>query len=50
MDDSASSQNTLHTTESAQFNSLFLPTTISLTPRFCQKREVLLLFFAENAQ
>jgi hypothetical protein len=29
---------------------VFSPTTISLTPRFCQKRKVWLRFFAENAQ
>jgi hypothetical protein len=40
----------LYTTESAQFNSPFLPTTISLTPRFRRKRKVRLPFFAENAQ
>jgi hypothetical protein len=40
----------LYTAESAQFNSLFSPTTISLTPRFRQKREVWLPFFAKNAQ
>jgi hypothetical protein len=27
-----------------------MPTTISLTPRFCWKREVWLRFIAENAQ
>jgi hypothetical protein len=47
---SASSLNMLYTYESAQFYSAFLPTTISLTPRFCQKHEVWLCFFAENAQ
>ncbi len=36
--------------ESAQFYSTFSPTTISLTPRFCRKREVWLRFLAENAQ
>jgi hypothetical protein len=46
----ASSQNTLYTAESAQFYSAFSLTTISLTPRFCGKREVWLNFFAENAQ
>jgi hypothetical protein len=40
----------LYTSESAQLNSPFSPTTISLTPRFRQKREVWLPFFAENAQ
>jgi hypothetical protein len=40
----------LYTAESAQFNSLFSPTTISLTPRFRRKREVWLPFFAENDQ
>jgi hypothetical protein len=40
----------LYTAESAHFNSPFSPTMISLTPRFCQKREVWLPFFAENAQ
>ncbi len=40
----------LYTAESAQFNSPFSPTTISLTPRFRQKRGVWLPFFAENAQ
>jgi hypothetical protein len=39
----------LYTAESAQFNSPFSPTTISLTPRFRQKREVWLPFFAEYA-
>ncbi len=29
---------------------MFSPTTISLTPRFCQKRKVWLCFFAENAE
>ncbi len=46
----ASSLNTLYTAKSAQFNSAFSPTTISLTPRFRWKREVWLCFFAENAQ
>ncbi len=46
----ASSLNTLCTAESAQFNFTFLPTTISLTPRFRWKRQVWLRFFAENAQ
>jgi hypothetical protein len=36
--------------KSTQFYSAFLPSTISLTPRFCRKYEVLLRFFAENAQ
>jgi hypothetical protein len=40
----------LYTAESAQFNSPFSPTTISLTPRFRRKREVWLPFFAKNAQ
>jgi hypothetical protein len=40
----------LFTAKSAKFNSPFSPTTISLTPRFRQKREVWLPFFAENAQ
>ncbi len=40
----------LYTAESAQFNSPFSPTTISLTPHFCHKRKVWLPFFAENAQ
>ncbi len=40
----------MYTAESAQFYSAFLPTTISLTLRFRQKREVWLRFFAENAQ
>ncbi len=40
----------LYTAESAQFNSPFSPTTISSTPRFRQKREVWLPFFAEHAQ
>ncbi len=40
----------LYTAESAQFNSPFSPTTISLTPRFRRKREVWLSFFAKNAQ
>ncbi len=47
---SASSLKTLYIAESAQFYSAFLPTTISLTPRFRQKREVWLRFFAENDQ
>ncbi len=47
---SASSLNTLYTDESEQFYSAFLPTTISLTPRFCQKCKVWLRFFTENAQ
>jgi hypothetical protein len=46
----ASSLNTLCTAESAQFESAFSPTTISLTPRFRQKRKVWLRFFTENAQ
>ncbi len=46
MRNSPSSLNTLYTAESTQFISLFLPTTISLTPRFRQKREVWL----ENTQ
>jgi hypothetical protein len=37
---SPSSLNTLYIAESAQFYSAFLPTTISLTPRFRQNREV----------
>jgi hypothetical protein len=40
----------LYTVESAQFNAPFLPTTISLTPRFRWKHKVWLAFFAENAQ
>jgi hypothetical protein len=40
----------LYTGESAQFNSPLSPTTISLTSRFRRKREVLLPFFAQNAQ
>jgi hypothetical protein len=40
----------LYTAKSAQFNSPFSPTTISLTPRFRRTREVCLRFFAENAQ
>ncbi len=47
---SAPSLNMLYTAESAQFNSPFLPTTISLTQRFCWKREVWLPFFAEKTQ
>jgi hypothetical protein len=47
---SAPSLNMLYTAESPQFNSPFLPTTISLTPRFRRKHEVWLPFFAENAQ
>jgi hypothetical protein len=47
---SAPSLNMLHSSESAQFNSPFSPTTISLTPRFRRKREVWLPFFAENTQ
>ncbi len=46
----ASSLNTLYTAKSAQFDSAFSPTTISLTPCIRQKREVWLRFFAENAQ
>ncbi len=46
----ASSLNPLYTAESAQFYYAFLQTTISLTPCFCQKREVWFRFFAENAQ
>jgi hypothetical protein len=46
----ASSLNTLYFAESAQFYSAFLPTTISLTPRFRRKREDWLHFFAENTQ
>ncbi len=46
----ASSLNTLFIAETAQFYSTFLPTTISLTPRFHRKREVWLRVFAENAQ
>ncbi len=46
----ASSLKTLYTAESAKFYSAFLLTTISLTPRFCRKREVWLRFFAENTQ
>jgi hypothetical protein len=49
MKNSTSSLNTLHIAESTQFYSSFSPTTISLTPRFHQKREVWLRFFAENA-
>jgi hypothetical protein len=40
----------LLTAESAQFISPFLPTMISLTPRFRRKCEVRLPFFAKNAQ
>jgi hypothetical protein len=40
----------LYTAESAQFNSPFSPTTISLTLRIRRKCEVWLPFFAENAQ
>jgi hypothetical protein len=40
----------MYISESAQFYSAFSPTTISLTPRFCRKREVWVRFFAENAQ
>jgi hypothetical protein len=40
----------LYIAESVQFYSTFSPTTMSLTPRFCRKREVWLHFFAENAQ
>jgi hypothetical protein len=42
----------LYTAESAQLNSPFSPTTVSLTPHFRQKHEVTcrLPFFAENAQ
>jgi hypothetical protein len=47
---SSPSLNMLYTAKSTQFNSPFSATTISLTPRFCQKREVRLPFFAENAQ
>ncbi len=47
---SAPSLNMIYTAESAQFNSPFSPTTISLTPRFLRKRKVWLPFFAENAQ
>jgi hypothetical protein len=47
---SAPSLNMLYNAESAQFNSAFSPTMISLTPRFRQKQEVWLPFFAENAQ
>jgi hypothetical protein len=47
---SAPSLNMLYTAESAQFNSVFSPTMISLTPRFRRKREVWLPFFTENAQ
>ncbi len=47
---SASSLNTLFTAESGQFYSAFSSITISLTPRFCWKREVWLRFFAESAQ
>ncbi len=43
------SLNMLYTAKSAQFNSTFSPTTISLTPRLRRKREVSLPFFAENA-
>jgi hypothetical protein len=41
---SASSLNTIYIAESTQFYSAFSPTTISLTPRFCRKREVWLTF------
>ncbi len=50
MHNSTSSLNMLYTAKSAQFYSAFSPTMISLTPRFCRKREVWLCFFAENAQ
>jgi hypothetical protein len=46
----ASSLNTLYIAESAQFYSAFSLTTISLTLRFRQKREVWFHFFANNAQ
>ncbi len=46
----ASSLNTLYIAERAQFYSMFSPTMISLTLRFCRKREVWLHFFAKNAQ
>jgi hypothetical protein len=46
---STSSLNTLYFAESAQFYSSISPTTISFTPRFRRKHEVLLRFFAENA-
>jgi hypothetical protein len=50
MHHSASSMNTLYTARRPQFYSAFSPTTFSSTLRFCRKREVLLRFFAENAQ
>ncbi len=40
----------LYTAQSAQFYSVFSPTTISSTLRFCRKREVWLRFFAKNAR
>jgi hypothetical protein len=40
----------LYIAESAQFYSAFLPTPISLIPRFRRKREVWLCFFAKNVQ
>ncbi len=50
MHNSTYSLNTLYSAESAQFYSAFLPTTFSLTRRYCRKHEVWLRFFAENAQ
>ncbi len=47
---SALSLNMLYTAESAQFNSPFSPTTISLTLLFRRKHSVWIPFFAENAQ
>ncbi len=44
------SLNALYTAKSAQFYSAFLPTPISLTPRFRWKREVWLRLFAQNTQ
>ncbi len=44
------SLNMLYTADSAQFYSVFLPKTISLTPRFGRKREAWLCFCAENTQ
>jgi hypothetical protein len=47
---SAPSLNTMYTAESAQFYSLFLPTTIGLPLHCPRKWKVWLHFFAENAQ
>ncbi len=50
MKNSASSLNMLYTAECTQFYSRFLPTTISLTSSFLQKRDVWLCFFTGNDQ